>query len=77
MCRRCGCTCVYSDLDVHLSTRRHLVRPDVIQSNVRQAADVDSQRLQSQQQQESVEPRTSALDKTLPAALMLAADIDR
>ena len=37
-----------SDLDVHLSTRRHLVRPDVTESYVRQAADVDSQRLQSQ-----------------------------
>ena len=31
-----------SYLDVHLSTRSHLVRPDVTQGDVRQIADVNS-----------------------------------
>ena len=35
-----------SDLNVHLSTWCHLVRPDVTQCHVRQVADVDSQSLQ-------------------------------
>jgi len=35
-----------SDLNVHLSTWCHFVRPDVTQCHVRQVADVDSQSLQ-------------------------------
>ena len=43
-----------SDLDVHLSTWCHLVRPDVAQCNVRQAADVNSQSLQPTQQLQEI-----------------------
>jgi len=43
------CSVRVSDLNVRLSTWCHFVRPKVSQSDVRRRADVNSQRLQTQQ----------------------------